>query len=123
MTIVEVCSPLYGDLLAVAHELSATEAVVEMGYLPPVGTELTLRIGEAGEMALRAVVIGHVREQPARPRGEPLTPEQIDQAVARYRSNVTAYRVGALTSDERRLVRMRLVHPVDATSDDRASVH
>ena len=64
MTVVEVCSAVYGDLAAVAVELTEREAVVEMGYLPPVGTELTLRIqaadyGEDGELVLQAVAIGH----------------------------------------------------------------
>lgn len=66
MTVVEVCSELYGDVRAVAVFLSQVEAIVEMPYTPPIGTAMTLRIqaidhGVVGEIVLEGVVEGRMR--------------------------------------------------------------
>jgi hypothetical protein len=75
--LVVIESELYGTSFAIAREVSADGALVEMSYAPPIGTELTVHITHvymtdeglaADELAARAEVCGHGFRYPERTR-------------------------------------------------------
>ena len=64
-SLVVITSTLYGDTFGVAREVGDLGAVLEMQYIPPVGTALVVHFQYITpddlltELAIRSVVIGH----------------------------------------------------------------
>ena len=55
--VVTIGSDLYGDAVCVARDVSVTGVIVEMPYMPPVGTVVTVMFGDI--MIFRAKVVDH----------------------------------------------------------------